>query len=69
MFYAADLISAAKLELCCNLQPANRFSKKVTLQNWNYAAAIFLKKVMLQSWNYAANWNYAAVSPKIKVAA
>ena len=33
------------------------------LQNWNYAAAIFLKKVMLQG------WNYAAMSPKIKVAA
>ena len=27
------------------------------------------KKVMLQHWNYAANWNYAAMSPKIKVAA
>ena len=39
------------------------------LQGWNYAAMLVSEKVMLQHWNYAANWNYAAVSPKIKVAA
>ena len=39
------------------------------LQSWNYAAMLVSKKVMLQHWNYAANWNYAAVSSKIKVAA